>query len=161
MFADSGSLLETWVNSFFVHDLSRFCVQYPHMFSTADLPNDGEIFVVNNHWAWAEIQDRGQIYYWCQNCYRGHVRHWSQPDLCHATCTAEIAQLPWNHWHCVQMIILSLTIVSASIATQQAFRNSSVQSWQSIFGPIKPSNPSVELYSHLGLHHSEDRSNSL
>ncbi len=28
MFADSGSLLETWVNKLFVHDLSRFCVQY-------------------------------------------------------------------------------------------------------------------------------------
>ncbi len=27
-FADSGSLLETCVNMFFVHDLSRFCVQY-------------------------------------------------------------------------------------------------------------------------------------
>ncbi len=27
-FADSGSLLETWVNMFIVHDLSHFCVQY-------------------------------------------------------------------------------------------------------------------------------------
>ncbi len=26
--ADSGSLLETWVNMFFVHDLSRFCVHH-------------------------------------------------------------------------------------------------------------------------------------
>ncbi len=27
-FADSGSLLETWVNMLFVHDLTHFCVEY-------------------------------------------------------------------------------------------------------------------------------------
>ncbi len=80
LFANSGSLLETWINTFFCSWFKPFLCAIRRMFSTADLSNDGEIFVVNNHCACAEAQDRGQVYYWCQNCYRGYFWHWSQTD---------------------------------------------------------------------------------